>query len=355
MIKFTITKKILSLFIVSWLMGTRLLSVASFIFTKEKLMSDVRVRLKDYVEIGVIGLSSEEHKMLIVNSDEESVYYTNVVNYLRQLKDRCSDVKFVYTMRKSDEGIIFVGDAETDESQKSHLGDLYEDATPLMNKVIRGFDKAVIEDEFSIDEWGTLLSAYAPIYTKDGKFDGLLGMDISINRVNEILSNFAIVLITIFVVINLIIMPLLIFLAINLTKSFKPLLQVLKSVSDGDFSQKIPPKIVKRTDEFGELANFIDKMNNALLTMFKDLKKFILKNEQLSYELSAYNEQVSTSTEEIRTITETISSNNERLLNQVEIVKEATDFISTSSLEVVEQVVTIRCINRYFDGFRVQY
>ncbi len=338
LVKFTITKKVIFLFLISWIMGTGLLSISSFLFTREKLLNDLRVRLKGYAEIGILGFPADEHQFLQVRSDESTEHYTNVVNYLRLLKNKCVDAKFVYTMRKTEEGIIFVGDAETDIDLLSSLGDVYEDPNSLLLEIAGGTDTVHIIDDYYTDEWGTFLAAYAPIYTKDGRFDGILGIDISIDQVNKILTDMLINLVLIFAAVNTIIIPLLIVLTLNLTKPFKPVLSILKSVSDGDFSQKVPLKLTNRTDEFGDLAKIISNMNFSLANVFKNLKKFILKSEESSYELSSYNEQVSSSTEEIRAIMESISRNSDTLLDQVDIVQESIDYICSSSNEVVDQV-----------------
>jgi len=297
--KLTISKKIIFLFLTSWIMGTAVLSVALYLFTKDKLLNDLRSRLKDYVEIGVIGFPASDHQMLEVRTDESSEHYTNVINHLRQLKDKLRDIKYVYTLRKTDQGIIFIGDASTDEETLSHLGDVYEEADPFLEKIAGGTNIAQVADDFYTDKWGTFLSAYAPIFTDDGKFDGILALDISIEQVNANLSNMLKVTIIIFLAVNILIIPLLIFLALNLTKPFKPLFSVLKAVSDGDFLQKVPFNLTKRADEFGELSRNFNLTFEKVRTLVADVKHLALALQNVGANLSSNMSETATAINDI--------------------------------------------------------
>ncbi len=165
LIKLTITKKIILSFMMIWITGSGLIIVSSYIYTKSQLFNDIKSRLTDYAEIGIMGFPADDHSSINGEEDYLSDHYNLVVEYLRELKLKCNDVIYIYTLRRiSDNSIVFIGDAETDEETLSYPGDVYDEPSDLILEIIDGFDEVAIEKDFVEDEWGNTISAYAPIY-----------------------------------------------------------------------------------------------------------------------------------------------------------------------------------------------
>src|SRR6185312_12718404 len=65
----------------------------------------------------------------------------------------------------------------------------YPDATAYLKKALHE-GRAVVEDKPYSDEWGTFLSAYAPIYNGRQEMVGIVGVDIDgsdfIERINSV-------------------------------------------------------------------------------------------------------------------------------------------------------------------------
>ncbi|MCR4692181.1 MAG: EAL domain-containing protein [Lachnospiraceae bacterium] len=95
-----------------------------------------------------------------------------------------SYVKYLYTMRKDDQGnVSFIVDADTDDPVA--VGEPYE----LLQDMVPAFEGEVCcDNSVSSDQWGSYYSAYAPVFDKDGKVVGIVGVDISIEDINSYLK-----------------------------------------------------------------------------------------------------------------------------------------------------------------------
>ena len=104
--------------------------------------------------------------------------------FLREVRSSDPEIAYIYTMRQNtaDQSVYFVVDAAEDEKDMSHLGDVYDDVTEAQRKALQSNSGVTVEDTFYTDEWGSFLSAYAPIVGKDGVSDGVVGVDISIEH-----------------------------------------------------------------------------------------------------------------------------------------------------------------------------
>ncbi len=98
-------------------------------------------------------------------------------------------------MRKLDDKIIFVTDANiwgtnnNSQEDASYFVDIYKDYDPLLESLINGFKDIQISNKFYTDKWGTFLSGYSAIKASDGIFDGLIGMDISVETIKKLLKD----------------------------------------------------------------------------------------------------------------------------------------------------------------------
>ena len=151
---------------------------------RAQLQYDIRERLRDAVSIGALQVDAVAHSQLTDPSQEGGPVYLPLKKALQQVRDAGTNIRFVYTMQQDAQGnIIFVVDAEETEEDVSHLGDIYDDASPWLMDNFPSIQAPVVENEMYTDKWGTWLTGYAPFYTPDGRREGLLGMDISADYV----------------------------------------------------------------------------------------------------------------------------------------------------------------------------
>jgi len=152
--------------------------------TRAQLRQDIRERLHDAVAIAALQVDAQKHSELTDPTQEGNETYIQLKKTLQEIRDSGTDFYFVYTMRQDAQGnIMFIVDAEESEEDISHLGDVYDDASPWLLANFPSIESPLVEDELYTDKWGTWLTGYAPIYTPDGRREAILGIDISAENV----------------------------------------------------------------------------------------------------------------------------------------------------------------------------
>jgi len=169
------------------LLAVLALGLISYIYyhnTKALLLQDIRERLRDAVSIGALQVDAVAHSQLTNPSQEGQPTYLELKKTLQKIRDAGTDFVFVYTMKQDAQGnIIFVVDAEEHEEDLSHLGDIYDDASPWLQENFPSIQEPLVESQFYTDQWGTWLTGYAPIYTPEGRREAVLGVDIAADDV----------------------------------------------------------------------------------------------------------------------------------------------------------------------------
>lgn len=205
-------------------------------------------------------VDGEKLKQIRTREDEESQEYQDLVQQLRRVRDvnRRTDihVAYIYTMMYDPEnpGVIRFGvDAEEDPAERSDVGDVYEGKPghPL------AFAADQVDSTFSVDRWGTWLSANAPVKDGAGSVVGLLGVDVS---AADVLYQLAVIRWSLFVAVGVSFL-LALGLAYGLSRRVsRPLLKLrstLEQIGKGDLEARIH---LKTRDEFGEVATAVNRM-----------------------------------------------------------------------------------------------
>ena len=166
------------------LLTSALLTATLYLTARGQIRSMIRERLRDAVSLTALQVSGDLHAQLQNPEDEGSDAYLQIRDVLRSARDAATDVHFAYTMRRGEDGQYrFIVDAEENPEDVSHLGDVYEEPSQELVDRYDGMTESYAETDFYSDEWGTWLSGYAPIHTSDGKLEGVVAMDISVEKV----------------------------------------------------------------------------------------------------------------------------------------------------------------------------
>ena len=133
----------------------------------------------------IAALQQDGDELIRISSEEDPLYEKYRV---QNLKIRSTDPRFVfvYTMRKNENGIYFVVDAgEPGEEGIATFGELYDDASSTLVENFDTMVTAIADSEIYTDKFGSFLSAYAPIFTRDGTRVGAIGVDINASTIVE--------------------------------------------------------------------------------------------------------------------------------------------------------------------------
>ena len=157
----------------------------SYIYTREK--SAVEKRSQDELIVGASALASkidaDAHERLGGETDETLPEYLENVKPLREFAARNPEYVNVYTASLSPEGVRIIldpsepGDSDLNGVEDhSPLGEIYSQPSQNLLDALRT-GQVIADEEPYTDQWGTYVSAYAPILTPEGRVVGVACVD----------------------------------------------------------------------------------------------------------------------------------------------------------------------------------
>lgn len=245
-------------------------SYVLYINFKQELRESLRHRLQNITTIAALQQDGDDLISVQASGDES---FNRIHDRNVRIKQSDPELRFVYTMRHDEQGIYFIVDARLspDEPDISEFGDRYEEPSDLLSANFNTMRSTLIEPDFYTDEFGTFLSAYAPIFSSDGTPVGVLGIDISANTILAQERGFLLRLFIIY----LSTLPLLFiagFISANyLAGPIVRLRDAANKISTGDFSYRITN--IPETRELAELAVDFNAMTANLSSLITDLER----------------------------------------------------------------------------------
>jgi adenylate cyclase len=234
----------------------------SFLGSREILFRQIQSQALSIAATAAGAIDVEAHERIRTSADEAGADYGLVQKQLRAIRDanRRDDVhvRFVYTMRPQDHGPwIYVVDAESAGEDHSPFGTPVE----FENGEALHLDRPYVEKAFSKDEFGTWLSANAPIVNAAGRPVGLLGVDFAasevLNRLNHLLIAGLVaggVALAAGILLAFLLAP-------RLTAPLDRIAAGIRQIGDGRLDTRVE---VHRGDEFGMLGRAVNEMAVAL-------------------------------------------------------------------------------------------
>ena len=156
-----------------------------FQFARQWQIEAVRSELLQVARIAATRIDVEAHRTLRRPDQELGPRYRRVLAPLVDLLRATDDVLFLYTGVLDGDRVRFVLDTSTvyhvpgDATEPGHLMEEYSGADADFRRAL--VTRApTINDEPQVDEFGYFLSAYAPLYGPDGRFEGVVGADMRV-------------------------------------------------------------------------------------------------------------------------------------------------------------------------------
>ncbi|OQY91379.1 MAG: hypothetical protein B6D38_01880 [Anaerolineae bacterium UTCFX1] len=199
----------------------------------------------------------------------------------QNLKIRGSDseLKWVYTMRKDEQGVYFVVDgALPNEDGYSPYGLRYEEPGPTLLENFDTMNGVILEPDYYTDEYGSFLSAYTPIFNSDGQRVGVLGVDITVDTIRAQERAYLIRILIVDFVAGLLIILASYLLAGYLTKPIVKLTSAINRISGGELTHRIAE--IPGTRELAEFAVNLNTMATNLHGLIANLENRVAERTE---------------------------------------------------------------------------
>ncbi len=180
-------------------------SAMIFMRSKDVMQYQLHERLQTAAALASQQFTGEELDAITAITSLNDSHFRDVVERLQAIRFVTPDIEYAYIMRKTEDPnmLEFIADADSLQTKeemdvnengaiepgedKSVPGDLYDISdVPAMQGP--AFEGATVDEEITEDQWGLLISGYAPIYRSDGTVAGIIGLDMNAAEFIEISS-----------------------------------------------------------------------------------------------------------------------------------------------------------------------
>jgi HAMP domain-containing protein len=263
-----IFQSLLTKLILSFLLFIVVITLGSFLFTvnqsKKALLDSTRDDLLSTISLVSTQISQPDIDTLLQFNagDENTPQYLEIKNKLVNMRSLSPNLINFYVMRIEGKTITFLLD-DTDNGSAS-IGQIYRDPEKrLFDAVLH----PAVSDNFYTDEWGTFLSAYAPLRTLGNDSAVVIGVDMEaamvIDRQHFIGNTIHYVLAGAFLIAALLIG----LFSLTIIRDIRKLNTTAMEISKGNTNVRVS---VKRKDEIGELAESFGRMVASLKIMLAE-------------------------------------------------------------------------------------
>jgi len=299
---------------------------------KEILMEDIR---KDTE-------SDNYNKYGYLRNDDGSFIQVGIrANNVRELTSSFSYQTLVEKLEKNEQIIYaaFINNELENEadSRKDKIGELRN--SELIQTVIKTGENHFEKKNYNYNNQEIRVNeVFVPVQF-EGKQIGALNLAFSMEeiytKVNQARNKIIYISIFLFVLISLIL-----FLSSNnVIKALKKMVEQCKLIADGNLSQKIPEKLLKRKDEVG-------KVTKTFSIMQSHLKEIIGSAAEISSDLSAASEELSASSQEVSASADEVSNSIQNVASGAE---EQTAVIQNSKTNINNLGNSINQVNQISD------
>ena len=266
-----------------------LISFFIFYTIRDELLNSVRRGLLDSVAIASVQIDGDLHGKLTEQAAVSDENYKQLRAALMKIRRQCRQIHEVYTMSIGDNGkLIFIVDGASDSPAAPGTPVIAVDEA-LMNAAASRTGFAPYADaSFMTDEYGTWLSAYAPVMKSDGTMAAVLGMDVDAASIIEYEAWLLFLCLAVFAGL----LPFVMFAGWFLgTRLVAPILELKEAVGElavGNMEHVVP---VRCRDERGDLAEAFNRMAAKLKETMEQLKMEIMVRHNTELKMKESDER----------------------------------------------------------------
>jgi signal transduction histidine kinase/ActR/RegA family two-component response regulator len=166
--------------------------VVTYLVAERALHNQIRSQLGHIAAVAADSLDTRPDGGVIAPGPPSSAAYRTATEPLVRLRRAVPELYYAYTLVPSPGGFRFGVDSSAfirnpgDDSPIARPGEFYRGAPPGVDRAFSSGRVAVSTAPYT-DKWGTFLSAFAPLRGPDGDVVGLLGVDLSLARLQSLL------------------------------------------------------------------------------------------------------------------------------------------------------------------------
>lgn len=270
--------------------------IISIIRMNDHLLEQCRSQTSNLARIAANHINTER-LLSIKEGDEGSEDFNKIAENLRSFLT--DDVEYIYTMRKVDGELQFVVDA--DEEDPADIGEPYE----TYDEIEEAFEgKDTIDSEVTSDEWGSYFSAFSPIFDEEGNVVAIVGVDCSINAINEKIADYRNLIILIEVICIAVGIALAAFVSVVISRKLTVVDAKLSELADsrGQLGKRLD---INSSDEVGSIANSMNRFLEHLHTIISGIAQ---GEEELMAVSGDIRQSMDSSTDGIKCIVTTMDT-----------------------------------------------
>lgn len=304
----------------------------------DMIRNNVTTQAMQIAETVAKDVDVEALDALQTESDMTSDTFQSLGDYLRHIMEM-TGVRYMYIMRMDNQGnMTYVIEGEDyDSDDPTVIGEVESEVYEGYEIAFSG--KANRDEDFTRDEDGTLLSAYAPIKA-GGKVIAIIGVDYDASAEYDAFNDFRNLGVISTIVALIIGGAVALYLSFSLTKGIKILSVTSKTIAKGDF--RVQTVDYKSKTELGQLVQIFNDMTikiNSLLHKVKDASNVL---RDTSSHLALTTDKLAKNGDEINiTITELARGADHQAMetmNSSDAVKALSEVMDSMLMKLTETV-----------------
>ena len=285
--------------------------------------------------------SIDGNKLEKVEKDKSKdiVEYQEILSSMSLAKSKSAARNFYTLLKVDDTKSEFLVDVSVEASE---FLDEYEMSSD-MQKAFNG--EVVVSDKSYTDEYGTYISAFAPIKNSEGKIVAITGIDIDSSMFENIRSTLFKTMIFTIALLCILVLIIVYLYSKKLSENVMRIQYVLGKMSDGDLTENIN---IKTKDEIEDIALSINKVQNSLKDLIsnvtstsEDIDNVIdTVNDKMKYlnedveEVSAITEELSANIEETAASAEEMSATSKEMESVVHYIAEKSQVVADKATQI---------------------
>jgi adenylate cyclase len=199
---------------------------------------------------------------LNVSADRDTPEYRELIELFQDIAADEPQFVSIYVLRPTDRADMLAFAADfviPGRASPAAVGEEYD--RRQAKSLDTAFERATVEDEFTTDRWGTVLSGYAPIRDASGTAIAVVGVDVSETDVRALKRDVLLLTLGVFGIAAACIAILGWFVGRNVRKPLGRITDATTEIAAGHLDTRVR---MQRTDEFGILGRHLDAMAAGL-------------------------------------------------------------------------------------------